>query len=98
MAEKQFEKQRPWGIGQPDLALLHPMQNLVLLVGGQGREIAVAVGAAAMGIALADRSAIHLRRHHAADRKRVVSGKSVSVREDLGGSPIIKQKNQHTTE
>src|SRR3546814_13371496 len=50
----------------PDLALRHAMQNLVLLVGGQGREIAVAVGAAAMGIDLADRSAIHLRRHHAA--------------------------------
>src|SRR3546814_15998129 len=30
-----------------------------------------------------------------ADRKSVVSGKSVSVRVDLGGSLIIKQKKQH---
>src|SRR3546814_18300538 len=32
-----------------------------------------------------------------ADRKRVVSGKSVSVRVDLGGRRILKKKNQHHT-
>src|SRR3546814_12987313 len=31
-----------------------------------------------------------------ADRKRVVEGKSVSVRVDLGGRRIIKKKNQET--
>src|SRR3546814_14559533 len=31
------------------------------------------------------------------DRKSVVSGKSVSVRVDLGGRRIIKKKNQTTT-
>src|SRR3546814_17216001 len=31
------------------------------------------------------------------DRKSVVSGKSVSVRVDLGGRRIIKQKNKQTT-
>src|SRR3546814_20001308 len=30
------------------------------------------------------------------DRKRVVSGKSVSVRVDLGGRRLIKQTNKHT--
>src|SRR3546814_18587040 len=30
------------------------------------------------------------------DRKRVVQGKSVSVRVDLGGRRIIKKKNNHT--
>src|SRR3546814_14977701 len=33
----------------------------------------------------------------AADRKSVVSGKSVSVRVDLGGRRIIKQKNKTET-
>src|SRR3546814_16070680 len=32
---------------------------------------------------------------HASDRKSVVSGKSVSVRVDLGGRRIIKKKNIH---
>src|SRR3546814_17575657 len=33
------------------------------------------------------------------DRKSVVSGKSVSVREDLGGRSIIKKKNElHTSQ
>src|SRR3546814_20893625 len=38
------------------------------------------------------------RQPHLLDRKSVVSGKSVSVRVDLGGSSIIKKKkirNQH---
>src|SRR3546814_14808850 len=33
----------------------------------------------------------------ARDRKSVVSGKSVSVRVDLGGRRIIKKKNRHPT-
>src|SRR3546814_19886618 len=33
-------------------------------------------------------------RHQAADRKSVVSGKSVSVRVDLGGRRIIKKKKK----
>src|SRR3546814_1072976 len=33
--------------------------------------------------------------HTKLDRKSVVSGKSVSVRVDLGGRRIIKKKNQH---
>src|SRR3546814_11285579 len=38
-------------------------------------------------------SAAHRRRRRRKDRKRVVSGKSVSVRVDLGGRRIIKKKN-----
>src|SRR3546814_1082363 len=34
--------------------------------------------------------------HHAPDRKSVVSGKSVSVRVDLGGSRIITKKNNNS--
>src|SRR3546814_1491829 len=34
-------------------------------------------------------------RDYPADRKSVVQGKSVSVRVDLGGRRIIKQKNTH---
>src|SRR3546814_20187787 len=34
--------------------------------------------------------------HHGLDRKSVVSGKSVSVRVDLGGRRIIKKKKQST--
>src|SRR3546814_12224238 len=34
----------------------------------------------------------------AADRKSAVSGKSVSVRVDLGGRRIIKKKTAHTTQ
>src|SRR3546814_20695023 len=38
-----------------------------------------------------------LRDRVRADRKRVVSGKSVSVRVDLGGRRIIKKKQQTTS-
>src|SRR3546814_16339671 len=37
------------------------------------------------------------RRRSPADRQRVVSGKSVSVRVDLGGRRIIKKKTTHIT-
>src|SRR3546814_18513920 len=40
-------------------------------------------------------SADLLRKAHAADRKSVGSGKSVSVRVDLGGRRINKQKNNN---
>src|SRR3546814_16100678 len=36
--------------------------------------------------------------HHRVDRKSVVSGKSVSVRVDLGGRRIIKKKNNNTSD
>src|SRR3546814_14681238 len=38
------------------------------------------------------------RQHCRADRRSAVSGKSVSVRVDLGGSRIIKKKNTAITE
>src|SRR3546814_20592806 len=38
------------------------------------------------------------RRDFGADRKRVVSGKSVSVRVDLGGRRIIKKKKKNNTQ
>src|SRR3546814_13154143 len=36
---------------------------------------------------------VHSRRHRTPDRKRVVSGKSVSVRVDFGGCRLIKKQN-----
>src|SRR3546814_14427869 len=54
---------------------------------------------AARAFYLADPEVLHVRElfrmwSEAADRKSVVSGKSVSVRVDLGGRRIIKNKRQ----
>src|SRR3546814_7274183 len=43
----------------------------------------------------AQRSLADALRRHEADRKSVVSGKSVSVRVDLGGRRIIKKQKNH---
>src|SRR3546814_15900963 len=43
----------------------------------------------------ARRSSFRRWRRARTDRKSVVSGKSVSVRVDLGGRRIIKNKNEH---
>src|SRR3546814_13345613 len=52
----------------------------------------ITIGGESSGAHLAVVTLLRLRDRHGVDRKSVVSGKSVSVRVDLGGRRIIKKK------
>src|SRR3546814_20779881 len=81
------------------LLLRHTLQPAALEGMSGGEVVAYAVGAGWIGREGANRLELgHYRvEGDAADRKSVVSGKSVSVRLDPGGPLILKNKNQNNT-
>src|SRR3546814_18136784 len=62
----------------------------------QGAGLSAGLGAFIAGVLLADSEFRHELESQIQDRKSVVSGKSVSVRVDLGGRRIIKKKKKKT--
>src|SRR3546814_19091454 len=85
LPEADLQQQAAAGVVGGQAGGFHPVQRQLLESELDDRRDGLAHEALA-GVALADPVA--------EDRKSVVSGKSVSVRVDLGGRRIIKKKNK----
>src|SRR3546814_17489217 len=83
------------GMGYSDDALERPIVGITDTFSGYNachRTVPDLIHAIERGVLLA--GGLPVRFPTVSDRKSVVSGKSVSVRVDLGGRPIIKKKHQ----
>src|SRR3546814_14006877 len=85
---ERFEGILPPVVAAPAFAIRKPAVAVFTLDDYSGNGIMSRLQAAVLRKAVADRANILI----AGDRKSVVSGKSVSVRVDLGGRRIIKKK------
>src|SRR3546814_16257451 len=81
-------------IGEPAADLAVAAALVSAATGQEVPEQTVIFGEIGLSVEIRPVSQVDLRLQEAADRKRVVSGKRVYVRVDLGGRRIIKKKQE----